>query len=589
MSTDSQGNAIFDIPFSAPAGLPEVTATATDQDGNTSEVSAERQVSFEVPAQTVRVAVGQPGMFSSASGDGIAIEDPDAGPLEPAWDLTLSVTEGSLVFSSLSGLTGSGDGTGMLQYSGSLSDLNAALGGLSFVQAAGTHGNLAMSLSAVSEGAPEIEAQVIITDGYFVVTTTADSGPGSLRQAIVYSNAAGGGTNTISFAIPGQGVQMIAPLSPLPAITNPVLIDGFSQPGYGGTPLIELTGIQAGSADGLTILCAGVTVRALDISDFASGAGIVITGYGAFGNTIENNVIGTDPTGSLALPNEFGVQILAGASDNLVGGPAAAAGNVIAFNTGPGVDVEGNSTLGNQITANRMFSNDDTGALQFNGVNYATLPNGLVNGSYQDETIEASFETSSGGVILGYQQGSPGSYLYYSGSIPLLYVGTDGKLYGGTYGFQVTSNSPVNDGRWHTVALVIDGEAGTTTIYLDGKLIGSASGVPFPLTGSVSQIGTGYSVSWPAFPPFSGWYGFVGQVTDVRIWSVALLAGEIQQDRITPPAATEPGLLADYTFDDGQGTIAHDLTANHNDATLASEYGSLPTWARARRSDRPWR
>ena len=74
----------------------------------------------------------------------------------------------------------------------------------------------------------------------FVVTTTADSGPGSLRQAILDSNAATGATNTIDFDIPGSGVQTIAPLSPLPAITNPVLIDGDSQPGYAGTPLIEL-------------------------------------------------------------------------------------------------------------------------------------------------------------------------------------------------------------------------------------------------------------------------------------------------------------------------------------------------------------
>ena len=67
-----------------------------------------------------------------------------------------------------------------------------------------------------------------------------------MRQAILDSNTATGGTNTIDFAIAGAGVQIIAPLSPLPAIVNPVLIDGFSQPGYAGTPLIELSGSQAG-------------------------------------------------------------------------------------------------------------------------------------------------------------------------------------------------------------------------------------------------------------------------------------------------------------------------------------------------------
>ena len=74
----------------------------------------------------------------------------------------------------------------------------------------------------------------------FSVTNTADSGPGSLRQAILDSNAATAATNTIDFAIPGTGVQTIEPASSLPAITQAVLIDGESQPGYAGTPLIEL-------------------------------------------------------------------------------------------------------------------------------------------------------------------------------------------------------------------------------------------------------------------------------------------------------------------------------------------------------------
>ena len=142
---------------------------------------------------------------------------------------------------------GSGDGTGTLQYQGSLSALNAALEGMTYSPAAGSHGNVTLSAGRpIRTARRRVQAQVVITDGFFAVTTTADSGPGSLRQAILDSDAATGGTNTIDFAIPGQGVQTIAPLSPLPAITNPVLIDGFSQPGYAGTPLIELSGSQAG-------------------------------------------------------------------------------------------------------------------------------------------------------------------------------------------------------------------------------------------------------------------------------------------------------------------------------------------------------
>jgi hypothetical protein len=109
----------------------------------------------------------------------------------------------------------------------------------------------------------------------FLVTNTADSGPGSLRQAIVDSNAATGETNTIDFHIPGNGVQTIAPASPLPAITQAVLIDGFSQPGYSNTPLIMINPASSGTVDGLTIAGSDVTVRGLANGGFALGTGNV--------------------------------------------------------------------------------------------------------------------------------------------------------------------------------------------------------------------------------------------------------------------------------------------------------------------------
>ena len=105
-------------------------------------------------------------------------------------------------------------------------------------------------------------------------------------------------------------MQTIAPLSSLPAITQAVLIDGFSQPGYAGTPLIELSGSQAGPVDGLTITGSNVTVRGLDIGGFASGAGVVISGPDAARNWIYANTIGADPAGAAADPNAFGVRVL---------------------------------------------------------------------------------------------------------------------------------------------------------------------------------------------------------------------------------------------------------------------------------------
>ena len=144
--------------------------------------------------------------------------------------------------SSTAGLTGSGDGTGSLSYSGPLSALDAALEGLIFHPPAGPHVFTTLTLGAQSFGAQPLPTeQFVITDGVFVVDTTADSGPGSLRQAILDANRVTGLTVTIDFAIPGAGVQTIAPLTPLPAITASVLIDGTTQPGFAGTPLIAVS------------------------------------------------------------------------------------------------------------------------------------------------------------------------------------------------------------------------------------------------------------------------------------------------------------------------------------------------------------
>src|SRR5215831_14006619 len=71
----------------------------------------------------------------------------------------------------------------------------------------------------------------------YTVTNTSDSGPGSLRQAILDANA-NPGADTISFAIPGAdpgcdggGVCTIAPMTALDEVTDVLTIDGYTQAG----------------------------------------------------------------------------------------------------------------------------------------------------------------------------------------------------------------------------------------------------------------------------------------------------------------------------------------------------------------------
>jgi hypothetical protein len=106
----------------------------------------------------------------------------------------------------------------------------------------------------------------------FLVTSTADTGPGSLRQAILDSNAATSQTNTIDFAIPGTGIQTISPSSPLPSITASVLIDGTTQPGFTRAPLISVNGHSTGVLSPLAVSGGNVRIRGLAIDQVAIDA-----------------------------------------------------------------------------------------------------------------------------------------------------------------------------------------------------------------------------------------------------------------------------------------------------------------------------
>ena len=143
------------------------------------------------------------------------------------------------------------------------------------------------------------------------MSNTDDHGSGSLRQAIVDANASAnvsGVPDEIDFDIPGTGLHVISPSIGLPPITDPVVIDGYTQPGSSpntvldgdsATLVIVLDGSVDPFADGLQLYAGNSTVRGLVINGFTSG----ITVSSAGGNVIEGNFIGTDATGLLDLGN----------------------------------------------------------------------------------------------------------------------------------------------------------------------------------------------------------------------------------------------------------------------------------------------
>src|SRR5436190_15549066 len=105
----------------------------------------------------------------------------------------------------------------------------------------------------------------------FTVLNTNDSGEGSLRQTILDANASQG-RDEIRFDIPGDGSRQILLLTPLPTITDGLIIDGWSQLGASTNSLaqgfdaaikVQLIGSRLPSGDGITISAPNCTIRGL--------------------------------------------------------------------------------------------------------------------------------------------------------------------------------------------------------------------------------------------------------------------------------------------------------------------------------------
>lgn len=251
----------------------------------------------------------------------------------------------------------------------------------------------------------------------FVVTNTNDSGAGSLRQAILDANA-NPGSDLITFNI-GSGLQTIAPTSSLPDISDPVVIDGTTQGGFAGNPLIELSGINTNSLPnrGVLYITAGnTTVRGLIINHFQNGGISILTGGG---NHIEGCYIGTDATGNLATNSNGNDIEINDSPNNVIGGTTSNSRNVISATRSHGISIFGFTGNGNVIQGNYIGTNAaGTAALgTFFGIFLGTSNNtvgGTIPGarnviSGNDSGIVMQVSGTSGNLIQGNYIGTDAS------------------------------------------------------------------------------------------------------------------------------------------------------------------------------------
>jgi titin len=274
----------------------------------------------------------------------------------------------------------------------------------------------------------------------YTVTTVADSGAGSLRQAILNANG-NTGLDTIAFNLSGTGPFTITPASALPEITDPVVIDGTTQPGYTGTPLIEINGSSLTSGtDGLLISAGGSTVRGLAINRCPRDA-IRMESLGT--NIIEGNFLGTDPSGTVARPNGEGGVMVNGSPGNLIGGTNASARNVISGGNQNGIYLFSATATGNVISGN-YIGTSVTGLAALgnihNGVEVATSSSNLIGGT----------SSGAGNVISG--NGQSGIYF--------LTAPTTSNLVQGNYiGVNANGTGALSNGQ---DAVTINGVSGNT-------------------------------------------------------------------------------------------------------------------------------
>ncbi len=175
----------------------------------------------------------------------------------------------------------------------------------------------------------------------------------SLREAIKAANLVKG-TDAISFKIPTGPPYTIQPESALPFIRDPVVIDATTQPGFKGIPVIELNGRRAGQGvAGLVITASDTTVRGLMITQF-SGSGIRV--YKADRNRVEGNLIGVRATGGGQSGNGLRGVSVENAADNRIGGTTADSRNIVSDNGQEGILITGQGSMRNVVQGNFIGS-----------------------------------------------------------------------------------------------------------------------------------------------------------------------------------------------------------------------------------------
>ncbi|HYN93017.1 MAG TPA: polymorphic toxin-type HINT domain-containing protein [Pilimelia sp.] len=249
---------------------------------------------------------------------------------------------------------------------------------------------------------------------------------------------------------------------------------------------------------------------------------------------------------------------------------------------GTGAASEVAVNLGKDAGTYRSAAQGRQGALAGTGDTAATfngsssnvgLPNGALKKS-RDGAVELWFnvnQTGQAGPLLGYQDKAVGTAA--TKAVPVLYVGTDGRLRGqfATTGVPAPIIAPqlVNDGKWHHVVLAAMGDK--QILYLDGVKAGELTGTIDHTTLTFNQVGAASAVppaSWPQWGTAAQRY-FNGGIDEVAVYSSPLGPaavashyeyGKVAADQLTKVTLPSGRVAAELAYD-----VALDRVAEYTD------------------------
>ena len=335
--------------------------------------------------------------------------------------------------------------------------------------------------------------------GTLVVNTTNDSDDGvcgtifcSLREAITFANSTPT-SDTITFNIGGTGTRTISPITPLPAITAPVVLDATTQPGAScNAPTVEVNGSLAGAgANGFTVNTSNSTIKGFVINNFSANGialngasntvacnwiglnstgtadagntldGVAVKGdqamlmdntisgnnrYGVYvnvpaapvGSMIKSNFIGTNAAGTTGISNTVGIFVDA-TPRTMIGGTTAADGNVISGNGEQGIVIRNTGATNNVVQSNLIGTNaggtvgvpNNDGIYIFDVANTSVLSN-TIAGNKRDGIVVGGGGTSGTqikGNFIGTTANNATTIGNFSNGIVL--DGTNGVVIGG--------------------------------------------------------------------------------------------------------------------------------------------------------------